>query len=308
MTDVSVVLPTYNRPRELERALESVRRLETSDLSIEILVVDNGSNPETREVAARHGAHYLSCGTSGAATSRNLGLEHAIGEFVAFLDDDDWWAAGHLRPELELLRDRPEFGAALGQIQLVDPNEVAVGDPFPNQLPLDGRAFEQFLSEWTQIGGFVIRREVALATGPFDPGVEGGEDWDWVLRLAKGTRIGFVRSPSLFYSLRPLSDPALLTINRARVVCNRRIFWRHAVRTHGPRAYLFDSRTFLRFRGRYFGIFMNLAAAQEAAGNGKVAQAARWEATKASPLHYLAHHLRGIKFRALRSAPGDKAP
>jgi glycosyltransferase involved in cell wall biosynthesis len=95
---VSVIIPTYNRARDLARALESV--LSQSIADWEAIVVDNHSSDDTDAVVigcrdAR--IRLLKIHNQGIiAASRNLGLHHARGHYVAFLDSDDWWAADKL--------------------------------------------------------------------------------------------------------------------------------------------------------------------------------------------------------------------
>jgi len=99
---ISVIIPTYNRARDLERALASVLVQTFSDL--EVLVIDNHSTDDTASVIARLADPRVSLHSIDnqgiVAKSRNLGIHLARGEFVAFLDSDDWWAPGKLRASL----------------------------------------------------------------------------------------------------------------------------------------------------------------------------------------------------------------
>ena len=97
--DVSVIIPTFNRALALDDLLGAVRRQSTS-VTFEVLVVDNGSTDATREVAERHAAcdarvHYLHERRPGASNARNTGIAAATAPILAFLDDDvrprhDW--------------------------------------------------------------------------------------------------------------------------------------------------------------------------------------------------------------------------
>jgi len=90
---VSVVIPTYNRVKELECALTSV--LSQTYSNWEILVVDNNSNDNTEEMIKKlndprikiHKIHNRGV----IAASRNVGVKHSMGKYIAFLDSDDWW-------------------------------------------------------------------------------------------------------------------------------------------------------------------------------------------------------------------------
>jgi glycosyltransferase involved in cell wall biosynthesis len=89
---ISVIVPTYNAARFIEEALNSV--LAQTLQPTEIIVIDDGSTDETREVVASLGSekiNYVQQENSGVSSARNRGLELAAGEFVAFLDADDIW-------------------------------------------------------------------------------------------------------------------------------------------------------------------------------------------------------------------------
>lgn len=108
---VSVILPTYNRERLLPRALDSALAQTLTDL--EVLVVDDGSRDGTRAMLAeRYGAEprvrVLAKANGGTASARNHGLDHARGEFVAFLDSDDAWLPGCLASQVAVLEAHPE--------------------------------------------------------------------------------------------------------------------------------------------------------------------------------------------------------
>lgn len=91
---VSIVIPTYNRARDLERALKSVFAQTYSQW--EILVVDNHSSDNTDNLVRSFGdtrIKLLKIHNLGViAASRNLGIKHSQGEYIAFLDSDDWWS------------------------------------------------------------------------------------------------------------------------------------------------------------------------------------------------------------------------
>lgn len=89
---VSVNLPTYDRPRFLKEAIQSVKDQTFSDW--ELIVVDNASGPETKKVVDSFSPDpricYLRRNRPGtAATARNQGITEARGRYLAFLDDDE---------------------------------------------------------------------------------------------------------------------------------------------------------------------------------------------------------------------------
>jgi len=101
--DVSVVIPTYNRPALLRQTVETV--LAQTVRPREIIVVDNGTGKETATIAAKYGdaVTYLKVPSEGVQAARNAGVATARGEWIAMLDDDDLWHRDYLeqiRPAL----------------------------------------------------------------------------------------------------------------------------------------------------------------------------------------------------------------
>lgn len=93
----SVVIPAYNREATLERCIQSA--LDQSHKPLEILVVDDGSKDRTAELAAGFGGvvRVIQQANAGAPSARNHGVREARGEWIAFLDSDDYWEPLHLQ-------------------------------------------------------------------------------------------------------------------------------------------------------------------------------------------------------------------
>ena len=105
---VSVVIPTYNRATLLRRALKSaLGSLRHDD---EIIVVDDGSTDDTREVVAEYGNRlvYVQNQHGGAGKARNTGIDRATKPLIAFLDSDDEWMPGAFELKRRLLSARPD--------------------------------------------------------------------------------------------------------------------------------------------------------------------------------------------------------
>ncbi|HVG57045.1 MAG TPA: glycosyltransferase family 2 protein [Hyalangium sp.] len=101
----SIVIPTYNRSRLLAEALDSVFAQEFT--SYEVLVADDGSTDDTQELLKHYGerVRVLRQENQGQGAARNLGIQHATGQYVVFLDSDDvWlpWTLGTYRQAIEM--------------------------------------------------------------------------------------------------------------------------------------------------------------------------------------------------------------
>lgn len=108
---VSVVIPTYNHARYLGRALQSV--LDQTYVNWEAIVIDNHSTDDTDEVMASFAdprITYLKINNKGViATSRNAGIREAKGEWIAFLDSDDWWTVDKLQACFDCIDDQVDL-------------------------------------------------------------------------------------------------------------------------------------------------------------------------------------------------------
>src|SRR5690606_9312317 len=86
---VSVIIPCFNHAHYLSTALESVQ--DQDHEQIEIIVVDDGSTDNTKEVATKYpNVKYIYKANAGLPAARNTGIDHSTGKFIVFLDADDW--------------------------------------------------------------------------------------------------------------------------------------------------------------------------------------------------------------------------
>jgi len=110
MPQVSVIIPTYNRAQYVCEAIDSVLAQTYRDL--EIIVVDDGSTDNTREVLGKYDdqVRYIYRENGGPSAARNTGLGHARGEYIAFLDSDDLFLPGKLEVQLKGFDQFPKVG------------------------------------------------------------------------------------------------------------------------------------------------------------------------------------------------------
>jgi GT2 family glycosyltransferase len=164
MDDVTVVVATRDRGAELVRSLP---RHESP-----VIVVDNASTDDTRDVVLRHrDAGLIRMTHNRGAAARTVGALAATTPFVAFADDDSWWAPGALAAGARLLRRHPDVALVNARIVVGDDQRP---DPVCSTMassPLDpgGRAAEI----GPRILGFVacaalVRRDAFLGVGGFD--------------------------------------------------------------------------------------------------------------------------------------------
>src|SRR5512139_2667017 len=105
---VSVVVPAYNAAWCVRKAVDSVLAQDFRDF--ELIVVNDGSTDDTLAVLRGYGdaIRVVDQRNGGMSNARNAGIRAARGEFLAFLDSDDWWLPGKLGRQVALLRARPD--------------------------------------------------------------------------------------------------------------------------------------------------------------------------------------------------------
>ncbi|MDE2083006.1 MAG: glycosyltransferase family 2 protein, partial [Burkholderiales bacterium] len=193
---VSVVIPTYNRAAFLPAAVASIRA--QSRACDEIVIVDDGSRDDTREVVARLGAgvRYLPQANAGPAAARNRGIEAARGTLVAFLDTDDRWLPQKIERQLALFSREPALALVAADMAIEDnASGQHVASNFARRGlkacfdELDGRPVPQAPQRLLKLNFIntstvLARREVLQALGGFDTRLRYGEDLELWLRIA----------------------------------------------------------------------------------------------------------------------------
>lgn len=125
---VSVIIPTYNRGHYISEAINSVLAQDIEGCSIEIIVVDDGSTDNTREITKGFGDKiiYIYQENKGAGAARNRGIENVSGEWIAFLDSDDRWLPHKLSLQFDLLKHFPECQVIHGNFHTFDETGIII--------------------------------------------------------------------------------------------------------------------------------------------------------------------------------------
>lgn len=182
---VSVIVPTRNRLPQLQCALAGVERQTFG--SYEVIVVDDGSTDSTREWLSAHGARWrlvTATVAAGAGAARNRGVQHARGELVAFLDDDDVWRPTYLEHQVRNLDSNPGASLSWAGHWEIDPNgRTALPDTaslMSYSSVLVRMLAESFIHTMSVV---VCRRSLFAELGPFDERLMVVQDLDWYARL-----------------------------------------------------------------------------------------------------------------------------
>jgi len=181
---VSVVLPSHNMARHLPEALRSV--LDQTYPHLEVEVIDDGSTDNPRaaiaDMLADPRVHFHSIQQSGQGKAKNFGIKASRGEFIAFIDADDWWVLDKLERQLPLFV-RPEIGVVYTDYVLTDSH----GNKLPTNRPRvrTGRITNELLVENFVTGmASIVRKECFDKVGLFEEVIPMGIDYDLWLRIS----------------------------------------------------------------------------------------------------------------------------
>jgi glycosyltransferase involved in cell wall biosynthesis len=183
VTVVSAVIPSYNSARYLAQAIGSVQAQRRP--VDEIIVVDDCSSDDSARLAASLGARCLSTGKNGGpARTRNVGVQAARGDVIAFLDADDWWDPGHTEAVIGLLDRFTEAGVAFSRIRRCGTWTGESARFIPADQPMDV-FWVQLRDNIVPQMAVAVRRDALLAAGGYDETMRYAEDYDLWLRLAR---------------------------------------------------------------------------------------------------------------------------
>ncbi len=181
---VSVITPTYKRSDKLPRAIESI--LNQTYKNIELFVVnDNDPKDEYTQYVLDITNKYRSDPRFNliiqdkhinGAVARNIGIKKAKGEYIAFLDDDDWWEVNKLEEQIKILRNLDDdWGGVSCKFKLYDNKGQLIGRTHKYD---SGRIYKDILSLYSDVatGTLLLRHEALDKTGYFDERLQRNQD------------------------------------------------------------------------------------------------------------------------------------
>lgn len=215
---VSVVIPTFDRPKFLNRAIKSVFNQDYPN--IEIIIVVDGYSEKTAQLIQEQNNDKMSIHLIqtkekvGGSEARNIGVNNSKGAFIALLDDDDEWFKDKISAQMELinhqgLSSKDDF-LCFTSIQRYKEKNQPVYDKLPNVDYKDSKrkklADYLFETEGLRNVGFIQTSSVLvpkrlLIETPFTKGLIKHQDWDWLLKVDKEHNLSVlqVESPKLIY-------------------------------------------------------------------------------------------------------------
>lgn len=212
----SVVIAVYNGEKTIAKAINSI--LKQTFTAKEIIIIDDGSSDNTKEQVDSFGDKviYYYQENSGVSAARNKGVEVATGEWICFLDADDWYYENRLQRHADLLENEPSVDFLTSNFDYIDENgqiirqsmpatdagktilsQVADDDDFIMQGELINRFVEQHFGDTHTLS---VRKKTFLQLGGYPVGVAVCEDVHFLIRLcAISHKIGVVTIPLAAY-------------------------------------------------------------------------------------------------------------
>ncbi|MDX1929809.1 MAG: glycosyltransferase family A protein [Pirellulaceae bacterium] len=215
---VSCVVAAYNAERYVAACIASLQRQRHANL--EIIVVDDGSSDQTREIVeaiAKRDSRIqiISISNSKQAAARNLGVSRAKYDFIAFLDADDIAAQDRIEKQLAYLSDNPQICAVGGGIRLVDDQLREIGYDFPPEAheEICKKLYAGIAAGGIFLSTAMVRRSSFEAVKGFRTEIVPAEDYDLWLRFADaGERLGNIPNVLSDYRVHLESDSSKLTL------------------------------------------------------------------------------------------------
>ncbi len=217
----SVLIPTRDRADYLDVSLASILP-QAAALGAEVIVVSDGPDPATAEVAQRHGARWLALPEPrGANASRNTGVATSSAPLVLFVDDDVEAPAGWLSAMLEGVQTNPDHEVFGGPIRARFEGGARACGRHPPITNLDLGARERDV-DFVWSANMAVRRTALERVGPFDETIHRrGDEEDWERRyIAGGGRIRYLPAAGLDHRRSP-ADSRLLSLAQAEYQVGR---------------------------------------------------------------------------------------
>jgi len=184
---ISVLIPSYNRANLLPDAIQSVLAQTRPDF--EILLIDDGSTDNTREVVATfqdERIRYTYRDNGGISAALNTGLNLARGEYVCRLDSDDCWLPTILEKHTAILDEHPDYGVVYSKARAMTPDGKPKTQILGAPAHFPGNSFKSMLyGDFGCAIATTVRMECYQRVNGYDENLKVNVDWDMWIRLAR---------------------------------------------------------------------------------------------------------------------------
>lgn len=204
----SIIIPLYNKAPYIRKALDSVLAQTYQDY--ECIVIDDGSTDGSAEVVQcvmrnaqcimGEKIRLLSQPNAGGAAARNNAVKEAKGEYLCFLDADDWWEPTFLQEVAQLIHDYPEAGLYATNYIYYKPGKTHIALNLPTGHINYPQAYLQSTAMPVWTGAAVMPKRIFNEMGGFPVGVRLGEDFLLWAKTAMRYPVAFLNQPLAYYN------------------------------------------------------------------------------------------------------------
>ena len=190
---VSIIITTKNEEKNIANCLESIRRQTYPQNLLEVIVVDNGSTDQTKQISRKYTAKVFDKGPERSA-QRNYGMKMARGKYLMYLDADMILSPTVIEKAVEKLSPVSNIQypvSSIPPVALYIP-EVILGNSYWSRV----RRFERSFYDGTVIDCVrVVRKDIFERAGGFDLQMTGPEDWDLDKKIRQAGKVDIISSP-----------------------------------------------------------------------------------------------------------------
>lgn len=207
---VSIVIPSYNSEKYIADTIDSILKQSLKDF--ELIIVDDGSKDRTPAIVSEYESpvRLITQTNAGVCVARNRGLKEAQGQFICFMDHDDYWFPEKLARQIEVFTSHPEAGVVYSSFVRWHISEDA-GFPAPDSFDIasipdeidpefSGWIYHHFLIDcWMLTSTAMFRVDVLQECGGFDVTLPYSEDWELWLRISRVYPMIKLKRPTTLY-------------------------------------------------------------------------------------------------------------
>lgn len=247
---LSVVIPTYNRVDYLREAIESV--LAQTYKNYEILVVDDGSTDNTRELVASYASRikYIYQDNKGPSAARNNGIRNAKGNLIAFLDSDDLWHPDKLAKQVAVFVENPSLSfLATGYGEINTKYEVIKTNVLQSS-ELRSLQRKEMYKNFFATSSVMVKKTCFNKAGLFNENLHFAEDWEMWIRILKYYSFDYVPNLLVQYRVHPIK---ITTTS----VSNNITDWKKVIEMHSCNGDGF--KDIILKKKRFSWLYLNLA-------------------------------------------------
>lgn len=193
---VSVIIPVYNRVNTIKRSIDSVL-CQTYD-NFELIIVDDGSTDNIYKIISSYKdsrvRYFRTAKRYGANHARNLGIQNAEGEYIAFQDSDDLWLKDKLEKQMDIFKKNSQIDVVWCRYRRFTSSGMCQIVPENYGFDKLQKGIEKILTNGNVIGTptMIVRKKCFEKAGTFDEEIQRFQDWEFCIRFSQKFRFYFI--------------------------------------------------------------------------------------------------------------------